>query len=78
MSKYRIPRKQRIQNRRTGSNLTTLTSLGGLAVGLFLAYLLGEILLYEQIHPIHWIVAVAGASLGYLVGIFLTLIKSAS
>lgn len=50
----------------------------GAIVGLIIAYLLSEKLLTSPMYSIHWITAIAGATLGYLVGLFLALIKLAN
>lgn len=67
MSNHRKPDYQLI--------LWARPALIGLAAGLFLAYFLGETVLASDTHPLHWLTAAGGASLGYLIGIFYVLIR---
>ena len=77
-----MPKKTASQNRRSRRSLDEpdwmpLSALGGLVGGFFVAYIIAEAALGNSIHPLHWVVAAAGAAAGYLVGLLYTRMKAA-
>lgn len=48
-----------------------LSALVAMLVGFLAAYIIAETTLYEYQHPLHWVVAFAGGTLGYLRGLAL-------
>ncbi len=57
-----------MSGRRRDPRGPSLEALAGLAVGFPLAYLAAEGLLPGPRHPIHWLITVLGAWVGYLIG----------
>lgn len=73
MAKYDKP--QQPSNYRL--NYRSQPALVGLAIGLFIGFLLGQALLTMEMHPLHWVVAVRGGAVGYLIGLFYFLVRLA-
>jgi len=46
-----------------------LVAAVGVSLGWLMAYIGAETLLSARVHPLHWLVAAAGALVGYLVGL---------
>ena len=44
-----------------------IATMGGAIIG----YIIGETALYPKPHPYHWMVALAGLGVGYLVGLLI-------
>lgn len=67
-----------VRSRRATRHLDTmaLPALVGLSGGLFASYIIAEIVLTTGAHPLHWVVAIGGAAVGYLIGLLYLLMRS--
>ena len=48
-----------------------LQALAGLVAMAFPAYIVAEATINERLHPLHWLVAVAGGLIGYIAGLLM-------